>query len=392
MIARFPTSIRSRRPGIALVLVIFVMALAAIIGYALLSSSALQATAAGNAAASAVARAQAESGIHLAMYYLQNPANAPSAPPCTWPNVTFATTQPAETIPGSVTIQVGAPTNNCCQIISTGSSGSSSGGGAVTRTITAEVQIGSPLPINQAGAFNGAVSIGSLCTFTSATAGAPAIVANGIVTNSGTVDGAVVATALAGSGTYSDPNPAGSPSMPPAPSSSANVTNYTQYMYQGVLENAQPVGQTLNPITNPLGVFYSSGNLTVSSPLSITGTLIVEGNLTLSSTLTITPASSTLSTNMPALVVNGKLTVNGANKTMNATGVVYIGSVIASNGSASTSQLNINGALMVTGASPLTSYSGHLNVTFNPAYTNIPSFDVLDWDSSSGVKIISWSE
>jgi Tfp pilus assembly protein PilX len=392
MTVRFPIRIRIHRAGVALVLVVFVMALAAILGYAMLSASAVQATASGNGVAAAIARAQAESGIHLAMYYLQNPGNAPSSPPCTWSNVTFATTQPAETIPGSVTIQVGPEENNCYQIISTGSSGSSTGGGAVTRTITVEVQVGSPLPINEAGAFNGNVTVGLNSSYTSATANAPAIIATGGVTNSGTINGNIVASSVSGGGTFSNPTPIGTASMPPAPSSATNVTSYTQYMYQGVLESAQPFGQAQNPITNPLGVFYSSGNLTVSSATTITGTLIVEGNLTLSNNLTITPIASTLSTNMPALVISGKITLDGANSNLNATGVVYLGGQITGLGSTSTSNITVNGALMVTPATPVQGYSGSINVTYNPAYTNIPSFDVTDWDSSAGVKIISWSE
>ena len=165
MNTQFPSRIRSRRRGIALVLVVFVMALAAILGYAMLSASALQATAGSNAVAAATARAQAESGIHLAMYYLLNPNNAPSVPPCTWSNVTFATTQPAATIPGSVTIQVGSPSNGCYQVIATGSSGSSIGGGAVTRTITAEICVGGSYVIQQAGAFNSTVILGTQTTF-----------------------------------------------------------------------------------------------------------------------------------------------------------------------------------------------------------------------------------
>ena len=89
---------RSRRRGIALVLVVLVMALATILAYSLLSGSALQATAGGNAIAAATARAQAESGIHLAMYYILNPANAPAT---FWNNTTSnitSLTSPVRTI------------------------------------------------------------------------------------------------------------------------------------------------------------------------------------------------------------------------------------------------------------------------------------------------------
>ena len=99
MNTQFPSRIRSRRQGIALILVVIVMAMAAILGYAMLSASAVQATASSNAVAAATARAQAESGIHWRCITCSM-NNAPSAG-FTWSNVTFATTQPAATIPAA---------------------------------------------------------------------------------------------------------------------------------------------------------------------------------------------------------------------------------------------------------------------------------------------------
>lgn len=396
MNAQIPTRTQSRR-GIALVLVVLVMALAGVLAFAMLTASAVQATAGSNAVAAAVARAQAESGIHLAMYYLLNPANAPSAPPCTWSNVTFSTVAPAATIPGSVTIQVGALANHCYQVIATGSSDSSSGVGAVTHKITAEVQVGMPLPINEGGAFNGNFAVGAGSSFTSATAGAPAIASSGAVTNNGTVSGNISAASLGGTGTQTNGSMIAAPAMSPAPSSSANVTNYSQYLYQGVLYNGQLVTSPIssatslapNPISNPLGVFYTSGNLVVNNTLSVNGTLIVNGALTDTKSATITPVASSMTTNMPALIVSGHITMNGSNRTLNATGVVYSGQGI--NGISAGSHVTINGALLVTSGG-VTGYTGAVAVTYNPSYTNIPNFDTADWDNAAGVKIISWSE
>ena len=102
---------KARRRGIALVLVVTVMALAALLGYAMLSAATLQATASTNAISMAVAQSQAESGIHLAIFYLMNPKDAPTPP--TMPNyywagannITFATTGSSPvTMPGSVSV------------------------------------------------------------------------------------------------------------------------------------------------------------------------------------------------------------------------------------------------------------------------------------------------
>jgi Tfp pilus assembly protein PilX len=401
MNTQFPTRIRSRRRGIALVLVVFVMALAAILGYAMLTASAVQATAGGNAIAAAVARAQAESGIHLAMYYLLNPGNAPSAPPCTWSNVTFATVHPAATIPGSVTIQVGSPSNGCYQVISTGSSGSSTGGGAVTRTITAEICVGGSYQIEQGGAFNSSMTIGLTSSFTSANPNAPALaVASGFsVTNNGQINGSVTGSLIPGSGSQINGTVSAAPTVQPAPANSAYVFDYTQpYVYQGVTcYPTQITGSTLStsptssPTTNPLGIYYCTGSLTVSGQVTISGTLVVGGTLTNTGKLYITPVVSTLSTNMPALVVKQKLTMSGASRVLNATGVVYVGLGITGAGSTSTSNMTVDGALLDNGG--VATYSGALAVTYNSAYTDIPSFvSTGSGQTTPWVKIISWSE
>jgi hypothetical protein len=370
-----------------------------------LSASAVQATAGGNAIAAATARAQAESGIRLAMYYLLNPGNAPSTPPCTWSNVTFATTQPAATIPGSVTIQVGAPSNNCYQVIATGSSGSSTGGGVVTRTITAEICLGGSYQIEQGGAFNASVNLSSSVSFTSSSPDAPAVASSAKVTFAGQINGNISAPSVAANGVQTNGTLIAAPSIAPAPSNSNDVTDYTQpYVYQGVTCYPTLIGPTISTATsygpssfptNPLGIFYSTLNLTVNQPLTINGTLMVPGTLTNSSQINITPAASTLSTNMPALVVKKILTMNGAGKILNATGVVYVGTEILGASTSSTTSMTINGALLDGGTTPISNYTGRLSVTYDSAYTNIPQFVSSSTDASQTtpwVKIISWSE
>jgi Tfp pilus assembly protein PilX/cytoskeletal protein CcmA (bactofilin family) len=398
MNAQFPIRNPSRRRGIALMLVVFVMALAAILGYAMLSASAVQATAGGNAVAAAVARAQAESGIHYAMYYLlkNQPATGVS-----WPNVTFATVSPAATIPGNVSIQIGSPTNGCYPVTATGSSGSSTGGGVVTRTITAEICVGGSYLIQQAGAFNSTVILGAQASFTSSIPNAPAVaIASGnSVTNDGAISGNVSGTLIPGSGAQTNGTVNSAPTVAPAPASSAYVYDYSQpYIYQGITcYPTQISGSTLSaspsssPTTNPLGIYYCTGSLTVSGQVNIAGTLVVEGSLTNTGKIYITPATSTLSTNMPALVVDQKLITSGGARVLNATGVVYVGTAISAIGSTTTSNITINGALLDSGG--ITSYSGALSVTYNSAYTDIPSFvSIGSGQTTPWVKIISWSE
>jgi hypothetical protein len=143
-----------------------------------------------------------------------------------------------------------------------------------------------------------------------------------------------------------------------------------------------------------LGIFFSSGNLNVNGALTVNGTLIVKGALTNSGTIAIVPVSPTPNTNLPALVVSGKLTVNGAGRTLSTNGVVYIDQGITGVGSTSTSTITINGALLIRTGGINAAYAGHTSVVYNSAYTNIPNFDLADadWDPTSGIKIISWNE
>ena len=61
-----------RRQGMALVMVITVVAVAAVMGYAMLANNTLQSRVGSNAKLGAQADSLAESGIQIAMYKLQN--------------------------------------------------------------------------------------------------------------------------------------------------------------------------------------------------------------------------------------------------------------------------------------------------------------------------------
>jgi len=70
---------RLRARGMALLMVMLVVAVAAVLGYAMLASSSLQSQVAGNIQRASSAELLAESGINLAMYYTQNLSKAPNA-------------------------------------------------------------------------------------------------------------------------------------------------------------------------------------------------------------------------------------------------------------------------------------------------------------------------
>src|SRR5947207_15926742 len=66
-----------QRAGIALLLVVMVLAFAAIIGFAMLSTASMQAQTTLNSNLALSADALADSGVDLACYYLLNPIKAP---------------------------------------------------------------------------------------------------------------------------------------------------------------------------------------------------------------------------------------------------------------------------------------------------------------------------
>ena len=187
---------------------------------------------------------------------------------------------------------------------------------------------------------------------------------------------------------------------PPAPTSPVN--DYTQpYVYQGTLYSPVLIGSSISTATslgptpaNPLGIYYTTGNLSVTQPLIINGTLVVggTGSLTNASSITITPLTSQPNTYLRALVVNNKLTMSGHRANLNATGVTYVANGLSGFGTNSATNVTIDGALLITSNAIAGTYTGKMSVTYNPAYTNIPNFDTNDWASNSGVKIIAWSE
>jgi hypothetical protein len=368
--ANFSENVRQRR-GIALVLVLLVMAVASILAFAMLSAGALQATAGSNAVTAAAAEAQAESGIHLASYYLANQNVAP----VTWQSVpiTFAS------MPGSVTVTVAAGAQNYYTVTSIGSVPTSTDGQSITRTITAEIEVIPSCQINGAGVFNANnLTIGSGVTVT------------GPVSSSGTVS-------TSGTGSIT-PAPGAPTSTPPAPAT-GSVTDYSQpYYYQGTLYNPGTVSGTggiFGPTTsNPLGIYYysnSGGNLTVNSPLTVTGTLYVKGGTLIDkSNITINPVIiAGLTSSLPALVVDQAIQMK-ANATLTATGVVCTNLGITNVGANSSTQVTITGALLITGATGgITNGLAKVKIIYSSANTN----DInLVATPPPAVKVISWSE
>jgi len=359
----------------------------------MLSAGALQAAAGSNGVTAAAAQAQAESGIHLAAYYLTHPDTAPLSAGSWGPTaVSFVSTQPPTTMSGSVTVTVAtvAGSTNCYDVTAVGSVPTSTDGQQITRTITAELEVMPSYQITGAGAFNSsAIKITSGVTINGAISTTGTINIQG----TGTVNGDVSASGFLGGAPNGHENPA--PSSPPAPAV-GTVTDYSQpYYYQGTLYYPGTVsgtGGTYGPQpSNPLGIYYNSGSLTVTGPLIVTGTLYIKnGTLGDKSTITINPvALSQMTYSLPALVVDQAIQMR-ANTTLTVSGVVCTNTGITNTLANSSTQVNITGALLITNTTGLiTNGSAKVNITYNSSYTNVLN---LVANEPPAIKVISWSE
>ncbi|MGD0463804.1 MAG: hypothetical protein ABSB74_15055 [Tepidisphaeraceae bacterium] len=386
-----------RRRGIALVLVLIVMAVASILAFAMLSAGALQATASSNGVTAAAAQAQAESGIHLAAYYLTHPETAPVSAGNWGPTaVSFVSTQPPTTMPGSVSVTVAtvAGATNYYNVTAAGSVPTSTDGQPITRTITAQLEVIPSYQITGAGAFNSsAITIGTGVTITG-TPNAFSTTGSVRISGTGTVNGNVSASSFLGSAPNGQELSA--PSSPPAPTA-GTLTDYSQpYYYQGTLYYPGTVsgtGGTYGPQpANPLGIYYNSGNLTVTGPLTVTGTLYVKGGFLIdNSTITINPVNlSQLTYSLPTLVVDKAIEMEGSNHALTVSGVVCTNTGITNSFATNSTHVNITGALLITGTTGvITNGSAQVHITYDSSYTNVLN---LVANPPPAVKIISWTE
>ncbi len=111
---------------------------------------------------------------------------------------------------------------------------------------------------------------------------------------------------------------------------------------------------TANAATNPLGIFYCSGNVTIGNHVSIAGTLVCDGSVTINgagvtlSTASLTPLSgSTTPIRLPCLVASGNLNCNSGTSA-SITGTVVLGQqFVAATGTQATA-FKLTGHLVCT--------------------------------------------
>jgi hypothetical protein len=395
---------RPLRGGMALVIVVAAMAVAAILGYAMLSGAALQSDVADSAAKAAQADALAESGVSLAMYYLQNPNNAPTLKNGFWPGASGITLNSATAANQSINVTITGPTGTTSQpIYSITSTGvvSSPTEPTLTRTVVASVQVNLAYQIMTAVGSNSAITILTGAQIKNTGSPPIAIETAGLLTIplGVTVTGNVLAGSRSILGTVTGAI-LGGPSSSPAPTA-ANVNHYLTYTYQNATYNAhQLANSTLNTdpgatfdATNPAKVFYYVGNGTATSGLTVAGNVTVHGTLIVqkgtlfaqSPNNVITPTSG-----FPAVVADQYLQINGAGAGLTINGTVWLGQGITGHGLTATSAINITGALLTDTAALNALYLGGLKVTYDSTLSSAPALTSTGAVPQS-LRMLSWS-
>lgn len=405
---------RTKHPrGIALVLVVSAVAIASVLGFVMLSSAALQTRAAANQGRLGAADYLAESGLNIAMYYLQNPDKAPGyatnfGGTGYWTG-TGGYISLADSVEGTVNVSVTRDASDIWtyEIVSTAQAGTNVST-KLTRTTGARVYVRNEYVVKHAAAFNGNTTLQSFITVNGDVWSAKNF---GLRVGSpqSTVNGTVYCKTLSTGVGFIVPS-SFSNALPtadlPAPSTGTNGLNkYATYTINDVTYSRAGItgsslgNTTLSPTgSNPAGIYYkdasSGGDFQLLDNTTINGTLIVDGNVSVrGSNITINAEHG-----YPALIVSGYLEIQQPAKSLTVNGLCYVGSQLRTNTTTTPSpaslisKLTVNGGLLMgtTGSSNIMSgYNIITAVTYNASKSKAPDM-TANYRVPKGVSIVRW--
>lgn len=380
---------RRERRGVALMLVLGVVAVASILSWAMLSSASLRARLDSNVNDSIESKYLADSGISYAMYYLRYPLKSPVA----LTNGTYNKHYGGESnlqlwsdAGGRVSVSV---TNTAQDTFLIRSSSLVNG---TVQTAEAEVKLlMSGYVLNSALASGGAIQLPSTVTV------------SGLVRTVASITDAIgnVLSTLTGSTITLDVDAVPgfeqlSLYTETGVTASTGGTDRT-YQYNGQTYVAEKAPATITgtlstsrPALNPGNVWYTDADVTLNGA-TINGTLIVRGNgksVTLQGTNTVSARVSAL----PALVVRKDLVFSHGTLTpakLAATGVVYVGKELKSSGSTLLAKgVTIDGSLLLGDGSPKIDASiGPISLSFNAA---VSAVKLKPDDVITGITVNRW--
>ena len=336
------------RPGIALLVVLFIVMVITVLSLGYLSRSDVELACGENMILRTQMDYLAESGLEHARGLILNPQDVPSE---------YWTGGIGQQIAGGndyydicVVRDNSDPTDRCNYVIDCNSYRLRTGEKIGQSTIRAQLRLDPCI----------ALWTGANATLWNSFAVYGDVYCNGNLTNQGTIDGDVFASVLTGSITGQKYAVADLSLAWP----SVKVTDFTSRYSYGSLS-----GQTFGPY-DPPRVCYSSDNLTLPGNVRIEGMLLVGSvdgsalprNLTIRGTNNVIVAGK----NLPALYVTGDLIIEGG-ASLDVNGLAVVGSRVLMN--ANTCKLNTLGGLFVQNtfaetASDSSSYS-HTLIPYN---------------------------
>jgi Tfp pilus assembly protein PilX len=416
-----------RRPrGIALMMVIAVIAIASVLGYVMLSTASLQNHAGANQVKLLSADYLAESGINIAMYYLQYPGRAPALnAEGYWSGMNAEYTLPNGS-PATLTVGVQQAMDNSSppkpvpwtyEIATSAAVGSDTDPThRVTRTTGARVYVRNEF-VMRPGAV---VSNNAITFYGPITTSGDVYGAKQMGIKSGTLTPAINGAGYALSGIVSSGyiaprdgfialsnTSAGAPIAP----SNSNVNLYKFYNVEDKRYEAGLITTVTDILTgllglvfpppapdNPAGVVYkdaTSSPLVLSDNQTINGTLVVEGDLQIKGTnITINPQPG-----FPALIVTGNLEIYQSGRNLTSNGLTYIGGQLKSNNNglpappqSLASTFTVNGGLIFGSSSVVpipTTYNVKTLITYNATKARAPDLSTA-LRQPIGVSIVRW--
>lgn len=383
------------RRGAALMIVMVVVAVATVLGFAMVSASSLQAQATSNLKYVSTAEYLADSGAQLALYYLQYPTASPVAiPDGYYPGQTGVTFGNAVAGSADITVSYDSASDRYT-VTSVGKATTPSG--TINKTVTASVAVIRQFRQTCAVMSTSNIRLPSLCT-----------VLNGLQTNAqlnAYLGSAVTGTAryrsITGTGTVQDKQPLSASETVTVPTL-ATIKDYTgTYTYQGQTYTAQKLTSTTlsfqtlptpaDAVTNPAGIYWSDQNVNLNGGVTINGTLVItNGKLTVNNPLSILSYNSiTPKSGFPAVVSQSDIDIRGLLSSTTFNGLVWTGGGLKTG--ILTSSLSINGAFLSVGGAPIdTNYKGSLTISFDADKCSVPDFSTTN-TVIVGVRVVSWN-
>jgi Tfp pilus assembly protein PilX len=384
---------RPKRRGFSLIMVTAVVAVASVMGIAILSSSALQAEVSSNQDQATRADGLAESGIAVALYYLQNLNDSTKCPMPVLTNPGGVYTKLGQSlgtaVSGTFDLTVTRLSSNRYTVTSTGKATSSQG--TVQRSLTATVEVNYfPYALT---ATNASTLFGSTLPAVTSSGGTTVlgdVYSNGPLTVNATVTGSV----YGGNGLLGGLIKSLLGVVVTLVPTTANVNHYASYYYNNVkyipptisLATDIPAQPAAN---NPAGVYICAGNLDITGNVKINGTLVLtsSGSLRVSGTGNqITPIAG-----FPALVVDGDITFRASNSTLDLLGLTYMGGKVTRSSAYTGNKLNVTGGLLYGGSNTISLDSNiAVQVKYDRVKASVPDLVSGGNPQPSSVTVTAW--